>query len=133
MSYSEKRRHVRVKSQNLLSYVCLDEDHRVLCHRMGKTLNVAEGGILLETHDPINTKQTLEMTIGLRDETIDIRGKIVHYKIDEDEKYHLGIQFIDMDDNRLRILKKFIKDFYGQKDTLEPTGSGSKGEQHDTR
>jgi len=106
MKYSEKRRHRRVKSQNLLSYVCLDQNNRALCHSMGKTLNVAEGGILLETYDLIDTRHTVAMTIGLRDETIDIKGKVVHYKIDKDEKYRLGIQFIDMDNNKLRILKK---------------------------
>ena len=87
MKNNEKRRHFRVNSQNLLSYVCLDENNHILCHSMGRTLNVAEGGILLETYDPINKDFTVAMMIGLKDETFEIKGKVVHYRINEDEKY----------------------------------------------
>jgi len=47
-SLMDKRRHIRIDSFNL-SHVCLEEDGMVINECVGKTLNVSESGILLET------------------------------------------------------------------------------------
>ena len=55
MNTNEKRKHPRVNALNL-SYICLDEDQQVIKQGMGRTLNVSESGILLETHFPIEAR-----------------------------------------------------------------------------
>jgi len=81
---------------------------------MGRTLNISEGGILLETHIPIDPKNTIALAIGLEDELIDIKGKVVFSMAGIDEKFEAGIEFLEMPDSTLDILKKFIKAFSEQ-------------------
>ena len=112
----ERRKHQRFESLNLLSYVCLDENNRALDQGMGRTLNVSKGGILLETYNPIDSEHTMVLTIGLKDNMVDIKGKIVHAGTDEDGKFKSGIQFIEMDEATLLILEAYIKEFGKQND-----------------
>ena len=104
-----KRKNIRIDSLNL-SYVCIDENSVVQKQTMGRTLNIAETGVLLETHTPIALKSTVLLTIGLGDDLINIRGKVVHYIEKNDGKFKTGIQFFESDENTIQILKKFIND-----------------------
>jgi len=110
----ERRKHPRFESFNLLSYVCLDENNRALDQGMGRTLNVSKGGILLETYNPIDPEHTMVLTIGLKDNMVDIKGKMIHSGTDEDGKVKSGIQFIEMDEAILLTLEEYITEFEKQ-------------------
>jgi c-di-GMP-binding flagellar brake protein YcgR len=112
----ERRKNPRVESLNLLSYVCLGENSRALDQGMGRTLNVSKGGILLETYNPIDPEYTLVLAIGLKDNMVDIKGKIIHSGTDEDGKVKSGIQFIEMDKKTLLTLEAYITEFEKQND-----------------
>ena len=114
MTTKERRHHPRISALNLISYNCIDETEQIVAQGMGRTLNVSEGGILLETHSPIDPKNAIALAIGLEDELIDIKGKIVFSMAGKDEKYEAGIEFFEMQDSTLDILKKFIKAFSEQ-------------------
>lgn len=114
MTTKERRHHPRISALNLISYNCVDETEQIVAQGMGRTLNVSEGGILLETHSPIDPKNAIALAIGLEDELIDIKGKIVFSMAGKDEKYEAGIEFFEMQDSTLDILKKFIKAFSEQ-------------------
>jgi hypothetical protein len=81
---------------------------------MGRTLNVSEDGILLETHVSIDPEYTIELAIGLEDELINIKGSIIYTKPGKDEKYQAGIEFLETDTATTEILKKYIKVFSKQ-------------------
>jgi len=53
MNVVEKRKYPRVQIQNLISYVCLDEDGNPVKHLMGSALDISQGGLLLETTQEI--------------------------------------------------------------------------------
>jgi hypothetical protein len=107
MTAENKRKHERIESLNL-SYICLDEDKNIVKQGMGRTLNISESGILLETHFPIESKHTLQLTISLEEELLDIKGQPAHIRSIEGGKYQIGIQFQDLDQQSIMILKKFI-------------------------
>jgi c-di-GMP-binding flagellar brake protein YcgR len=117
MTAEDKRKHERIQSLNL-SYVCLDEDRNIVKQGMGRTLNISESGILLETHFPIETKHSVQLTIGVEEDLVDITGKPVHIKSKGKGKYEIGIEFIELDQNSSQILKKFIRQGGAQKDSL---------------
>lgn len=106
----EKRKHIRINSLNL-SHVSLDNIDEPTKQSMGRTLNVSESGILLETHFPIPSGQSVSLTVGIEEELVDIRGKVVHLLDGESGKFEMGIEFTDIDEEVLRILKKYIKAF----------------------
>jgi hypothetical protein len=109
MTSENKRKHARIESLNL-SYICLDEDKNIVKQGMGRTLNISESGILLETHFPIESKHTLQLTISLEENLLDIQGKPVHIRSIDGGKYQVGIQFQELDKKSTGILKKFISD-----------------------
>ena len=109
MTSEDKRKHIRIESLNL-SYICLDEDQNIVKQGMGRTLNISESGMLLETHFPIEAKHTLQLTLSLEEDLLDIKGKPVHIRAIEGGKYQIGIQFLDLGQKSTKILKKFISD-----------------------
>ena len=111
MTEEEKRRHARISALNLISYVCMDETGQVILQGMGRTLNVSEGGILLETHVQIEPQHTMSLTIGLEDDLIDIKGTVVTSKPGGNDMFESGIRFSDIGETELTILKLYIKAF----------------------
>ncbi len=111
MSEKNKRGDDRISSINLISYVCMDENNDIVESGMGRTLNVSESGIMLETHNHIESSLNMLLSIGLGEDLIDIKGKIIHSKTDENDRHNIGIQFIDLDDNAKLQLGKFIEAF----------------------
>ena len=75
---------------------------------MGRTLNISESGMLLETHFPIEPKHVLQLTISLEEDLLDIQGKPVHIRSDEGGKYQVGIKFVDLGQKSIELLKSFL-------------------------
>ncbi|MBA4367040.1 MAG: hypothetical protein C0403_05305 [Desulfobacterium sp.] len=104
----QKRKHDRIDSLNLLNYVCLDENNNEVNQGMGRTLNVSQGGILLETHVPLDKKHIISLSIGLEDEMVDIQGTIIYHREGEKGKSEAGIEFQDINETSFQILNRYI-------------------------
>jgi hypothetical protein len=109
MTSENKRKHERIQSLNL-SYICLDEDKNIVKQGMGRTLNISESGILLETHFPVESNHTIQLTVSLEENLLDIIGRPVHVKSIDGGKYQIGIQFADLDENATKMLQDYISD-----------------------
>ena len=107
MAFENKRKHQRIPSLNL-SYICLDENNNIVKQGMGRTLNISESGILLETHFPIEPKYLVIMTIALKEDLLEIKGKPIHAKSNKAGKFEVGIEFLEPDQDSIRLLKNFI-------------------------
>lgn len=114
MTTEDKRKNARINALNLISYSCIDETVQTVAQGMGRTLNVSQDGILLETHVPIDPKHTVALAIGLEDDLINIKGRVVFSMAGGDERFEAGIEFIDTDEAELDVLKKYIKAFREQ-------------------
>ena len=99
----EKRRYSRFTSVNLLSYACFDEDRKPLEQGMGKTLDMGLGGLLMETQVPIQAKYILLMAINLKEELIEIKGRVVYCKEFEPKIFHIGIRFIEKNEKSVKL------------------------------
>lgn len=111
---SEKRKHPRIDSLNLLAYVCLNEKGEEMEHRMGRTLNVSEAGVLLETHIPVDPAHVMSLEIGLCEDMVEIPGKVAHSIEKQNGKYETGVEFYDVDDSVMKTLQKYIQAFRKQ-------------------
>ncbi len=109
MTSENKRQHERIYSLNL-SYICLDENNNIVKQGMGRTLNISESGILLETHFPVESEHIIRLTISLEEDLLDIKGKPVHVRSEDGGKYQIGIKFLDLDQNAVDLIKKYISD-----------------------
>ena len=115
MPTKEKRKHARVNSLNL-SYFCLDQNDKIVKQGMGRTLNVSESGILLETPFPIDSNHTVLLNIGLEEDIVDIKGKPIHSKTNDLGLHEVGIQFLKISETTRKKLKKYIEVFVDKKD-----------------
>ena len=107
MTSQNNRKHERIQSLNL-SYICLDEDDNIVKQGMGRTLNISESGILLETHFPVEPEHKIQLTISLEEDLLDLKGKPVHIRSGDGGKYEIGIQFVGLNQNDRKLLKKFV-------------------------
>ena len=107
MTFDNNRKHERIPSLNL-SYICLDENNNIIKQGMGRTLNISESGILLETHFPIEPQYLVLMTIALKEDLLEIKGKPIHSRSNETGEFEIGIEFLEPDQDSIRLLKNFI-------------------------
>jgi PilZ domain len=111
MTKEDKRLHTRIEALNLIAYECTDESGQMVLRGMGRTLNVSEGGILLETHVQIEQQYDASLSIGLKNDLIDIKGKVVSSKPGKVHKFESGIKFLEISAAEFAILKVYIKAF----------------------
>ena len=114
MTTKDRRNHSRINALNLISYNCIDETGQTVAQGMGRTLNVSEDGILLETHVLIDPKHTVVLAIGLEDDLLNIKGKVVFSMAGGENRFEAGIEFIDTYAAELEVFKKYIKAFREQ-------------------
>ena len=108
---NEKRKHSRVESIYLLNYVNLDENDEELMQGMGRTINVSESGIMLETHVAFKEQDTVDVVVGLKEDMVTIRGKVVFTRTADSGRYHSGIQFLSIENESLSTLRRYIEAF----------------------
>jgi hypothetical protein len=114
----DKRKHERYSALNL-SYICEDKDGDILYEGMGRTLNVSEGGILLETNFYISPGNNLTLEIALEETLVNLRGRVIYCneregKGREGKKFHTGLELLEPDTTSQAILHQFIKIFEEQ-------------------
>ncbi|MBU2488910.1 MAG: PilZ domain-containing protein [Proteobacteria bacterium] len=119
MTTTDRRRHTRVDSINLLAYTTFGNDKRIVSQGMGRTLNVSESGILLETHEAIEGSDHVAVTIALEEELVFIRGSLVRSIPGEDGTYATGINFFEMNDNETAALQDYIRTFLALQEAEE--------------
>jgi len=110
MSRDEHRKHLRVDAVHLLNYVCMDQGNAAT-QGMGRTLNVSEAGILLETHAPLEDGATAVITLGIEDDLIQINGKVIYVKETAPGIFTAGIEFFEIGEKALETLRFYIRVF----------------------
>lgn len=107
MNEENKRRHVRIHTLNL-SHLYASEGKDGAVQGMGRTLNLSESGMLLETSFDVPMAEPLVLTLGLEDELLELTGHAVYSKPTGGGKYETGIEFRDIDVKDFPKLKWFI-------------------------
>jgi len=92
----EKRIIPRVVSINLVSTERKDGAGQVLEAFMGRTLNISEGGILLEVSNSYPMSSEIEITIAMGDDLIRATGRVVHLRELAEQKVGVGIKFLQL-------------------------------------
>ena len=110
MTSAENRRHIRIDSLNL-SHITVTEEGSVVYQGMGRTLNVSESGILLETRYQMPLGDELVISIGFEDDLLELKGHAIFTKGTSPGMQETGIEFVDIDSAILPRLRSFIKTF----------------------
>ena len=109
MSFIEKRKHPRVDITNLISYRCMDGNGIQTREGRGKSVNISQGGILIETHDPFEWQDILLLSIDIEDESVSIKGKVVYCNAANFGKYRSGIQFLETNEKIVSFVEELLE------------------------
>jgi hypothetical protein len=108
MPHMERREYFRIHSLNL-SYICLDEKSTIVKQGMGRTLNLSPKGVLLETSFNIDKRFIIVLSIGLEEDIVEIKGRVIYSNQSSDTLFETGITFFDMDTETETMLTNFIQ------------------------
>lgn len=108
MTPSDRRSTERMNSLNFLDYVVLGEEGG---RGLARTLNLSESGLLLETYRPLKVGQELLLTLGLKEELFQLRGRVAHGAASGEGRYASGILFLEMEEKDRDVLRRFMEFF----------------------
>lgn len=111
MTFVEKRKHPRVDINNLVSYRCMDDGGNHTKEGRGKSINISQGGILIETRDPFDWQDTLQLFIDIEDESVSIKGKVIYCNAANFGKFRTGIQFLETNDKIVSFVTRLLESY----------------------
>ena len=95
MTVNERIKHPRFKTNDPISYVCVDNKGIRIKEGKGKALNVSKGGILIETRDVFSWHDILLLGIDLKDKSVSVKGRVVYSNTDDSGMVQTGIEFLE--------------------------------------
>jgi c-di-GMP-binding flagellar brake protein YcgR len=98
----------RVISLNLVTYAKYDEEGVLAESAMGRTLDISPGGIKLEVEHHFPLSSELDLSIALREEIVQVKGRVVHLEELKNGKIGMGIQFADVPTEVTDKLTRFL-------------------------
>ena len=87
----EQRRHERHVSHNMVAYTGVDLDQNEIAGRVGRTLDISEGGILLETYTLLEPRSCILLEIGLGEDIVKMTGTVVYSRKGRGKHFRTGI------------------------------------------
>jgi len=77
----------------------------------GKSVNISQGGILIETHDPFEWQNILLLSIDIEDESVSIKGKVIYCNAANFGKFRTGIQFLETNEKIVTFVEGLLKTY----------------------
>jgi hypothetical protein len=109
MDATDRRKHVRVGTNNLISYESIDKDDEIIFNSMGRAINVSRSGILLETAHLIEAEYVSISTVDLDNNLIKLKGQLIYCRKTDSGLYQSGIRFAGSEQETAKFAVKLIK------------------------
>jgi hypothetical protein len=127
MGETNQRQHARVKTCNLISYACLDDQGTLLTQGIGKALDISQSGLMLESSCPIESEYITLLSADPDDRLLDIVGKVAHARRSRSGSYKTGIRFTGSHAENVQFAASLIKTFhYRNKKLAANTANGTR-------
>lgn len=104
-SVKEKRAAPRIRSLNLTSYTPRKGEQQNYIISIGRTLDVSEGGVKVETHRRLAEGTRLDMDIAVEDIIISARGEVLHAEELKTGLFGTGIRFTSIREEDRQLLR----------------------------
>lgn len=111
----DRRLYPRAAAVNLMAYICFDADGQRVHQGMGRTVNVSQSGLLLESHHCLDAERIDLHAVDIENRPIEVTGRIVYSKPGENGFFLTGIVFTGDREHRIRMVSSLIKLFAKQK------------------
>ena len=77
----------------------------------GKSINISQGGILIETQDPFEWQDILLLSIDIEDESVSIKGKVIYCNAANFGKFRTGIQFLETNKKIISFVERLLETY----------------------
>lgn len=112
----EQRQCPRISSENKVGYALYNEAKIKVDQGTGRTVNLSQTGLLLETKKVLNGAYILLITIDLNGKKVKVKGRVVTSRYEESSGCYLsGIEFIGSRDEQLEAIVVFVKAYQHRK------------------
>ncbi len=123
LTREEKRKFHRAETANLVSYECIQVEGGSFVHGIGTTLDISQGGILVESQTPIESEYIILSTADRNDNLMSIKGKVVYCRQAGPDIYHSGIHFVETTEKIREMVVEMVKAFLKTKTDQETKDS----------
>ncbi len=106
----QKRRSVRIKSDQFISFKVYDEQDRICDEGMALARNVSKSGVLLENRNGFENGAKVDLAIALSDELINVHGLVRNVKAINDQIFQIGIEFEGFSEDEVEKLSSEFPD-----------------------
>ena len=114
----DRRKHQRIKTQNLISHISFDKTGKRKSEGIGKALDISKGGMLLETPYPIIPGLLSLMAVDLKDNLFETKGRLIYSRKASSGMYLSGIAFIGNDEQSVNFVIRLVKEHKYRKNSL---------------
>lgn len=114
----KRRKHPRVRTQNLIAYFAFDKHRKLISHGMGIALDISKSGILLETPYSIESGFLVLTATDKFKKFIEVNGRLIYSKKSSRGTYLCGIEFIGNDERVIDFITKLIRVYNVQRNNL---------------
>lgn len=90
------RKHLRVERILLTAYERYGAGGELEEASLGRTLDLSEGGVKLETHKPLPMLSRVKLTLADGEEIIDVEGDVIHLHRAHNNMIETGVEFVDL-------------------------------------
>ena len=118
--FKDQRRCPRIESENSVGYVLYDEKKKKVEQGSGRTRNLSQTGVLLETEAVLKGSYIILVTINLDGKKVKVKGRVVTSRyVEASSCYLTGIEFIGPKDEQLEAIISFVKAYQHRKHQLD--------------
>lgn len=104
-----KPRLKRLETVNLVSLSHYAPEGHIDLETAGRTLDISEGGILIEIPNSLpSTATEVELRLGIQEDIVTVRGAILHQRELDNGHFGLGIRFDNISDEDLSVITAFL-------------------------
>ena len=107
----EKRKFPRIQAVNLVSVQEIQPEEVIQeFGHLGSTVNLSRGGMLFESKQPLPLLSTVKISMTIKDDLIDVVGRVVRLEEIEKDRIAIAIQFLKLDEKSEQILDQYLKE-----------------------
>jgi hypothetical protein len=99
----------RIEIESFVSYLAVDRNRQILGQGVGKVVNLSQGGIMLETGEPVEAPFVLLSVPDAEDHEVTLLGQVAHCRRNGSGDCRIGIKFLGNDDKKRGVITGIVK------------------------
>jgi hypothetical protein len=112
MCAADRRKFPRVRTDNPITYALINEKGSKIGQGIGRSINVSQSGMLLETCEYIGSKYIFLVTTDLEENLVEIVGKVVFSREVSKSVFNSGIHFMGDHEDNVKFRRDLIRVFH---------------------